>query len=69
MSSKLLGQTKGITVVNHVKKTEKEVADEDSLEKEEEVEASTATNALDNSSSDEKREEFSEDSDVTVVSE
>ena len=55
--------------MNHVKKTEKEVADEDSLEKEEEVEASTATNALDNSSSDEKREEFSDDSDVAVVSE
>ena len=52
MSSKLLGQTKGITVVK----------------KEEEEEASTATNALDTYSSDEKQEEFSEDSDVAVVS-
>ena len=60
MCSKLLGQTKGITVV---KKSEKEDAEEDSAEKEEE--AGAATDAPDNSSSDEKLE----DSDVTVVSE
>jgi len=58
--SKLLGQAKGITVV---KKSEKEDAEEDSAEKEEE--AGAATDAPDNSSSDEKLE----DSDVTVVSE
>ena len=63
MASKLLGQTKGITVV---KKSEKEVTEEDSPEKEEE--AGTATDALNTSSSDEKQE-FSDDSDVQEVTE
>ena len=63
MCSKLLGQTKGITVV---KKSEKEDTEEDSVEKEEE--ADVATDALD-SSSDEKQEEISDDSDIAVLTE